>query len=263
MASHVVMKPIKVRAGGFADGAEHRQGLPVIYNDYQRCQVEPPELVAMPDQRSLLFPLLMTSYLIADYLEDNGLFGAEQVIISSASSKTGFGTAHYIGALANRPKRIIGLTSPANIEFTTSLGLYDDVISYDAIMTLDSTVPTAYVDMSGNGDVQAALHNHFGDNTKASISVGITHWEAPRNKGVLPGAQPAMFFAPSQIVKRNADWGPGVLMAKAQAANIAFAGTLTGLVTVTHHRGAEAIKATYEATVCGNTPPTQGLILAF
>ena len=263
MASHLVMKPVKVRDHGFVDGAEHRQGLPLIYNDYQRTQNDTPALAAIPDERSLLFPLLITSYLIADYLEDNALFGAEQVIISSASSKTGFGTAHYTGTLANRPGQIIGLTSDANVDFAQSLGLYDQVITYDQLGTLDRTVPTAYVDMSGNSDIRAALHHHFGDQMKASISVGATHWEAPRNNAELPGAKPAMFFAPSQIVKRNADWGPGVMLGKAQAANIAFAATLTDLVTVRHFSGADAVKAQYEAMVCGATPPTQGVILNF
>ncbi len=263
MASHVVMTPVRVRAGGFVDGAAHRQALPVIYNDYVRTNTDAPELAELADQRSLLFPLLITSYLIADYLEDNALFGADQVLISSASSKTGFGTAHYVGQLANRPKRIVGLTSPTNIEFTRALGLYDEVLAYDDLTTLDPETATAYVDMSGNGDVQRSVHSHFGDQTKASISVGATHWEAPRSHGALPGAAPAMFFAPSQIVKRNADWGPGVLMGRAQAANMAFAKTLSGLVTVTHHVGADAVKANYEAMVSGATPPTQGVILAF
>ena len=263
MASHVVMKPVKVREHGFVDGAEHRQGLPVIYNDYQRTHNDAPALAAIPDERSLLFPLLITSYLIADYLEDNALFGAEQVIISSASSKTGFGTAHYTGTLANRPGQIIGLTSAANVDFTLSLGLYDAVITYDQLGSLDNALPTAYVDMSGNSDVRAKLHHHFGDNMKASISVGATHWEAPRSNVELPGAKPTMFFAPSQIVKRNADWGPGVLLGKAQAANIAFAATLSDLVRVTHFEGAQAVKAQYEAMVSGATPPAQGVMLAF
>jgi Protein of unknown function (DUF2855) len=263
MASHVVMKPVRVRKGGWVDGAEHRQALPVIYNDYVRTNEDAPALAAIADQRSLLFPLLITSYLIADYLEDNQMFGAEQVIISSASSKTGFGTAHYVGQLAQRPARIIGLTSPRNMEFTKSLRLYDDVIAYDAIADLDPAVPTAYVDMSGDGDVQTALHTHFGDQTKASISVGATHWEAPRNRVPLPGAQPAMFFAPSQIVKRNADWGQGVLMGKAQAANVEFAKRLEAHVTVTRFSGADAVKQQYQAMVAGATPPMQGIISEF
>lgn len=263
MASHVVMTPVKVRGHGFVDGAEHRSALPIIYNDYQRTHNDPPALAAIPSERSLLFPLLITSYLIADYLEDNDLFGAEQVIISSASSKTGFGTAHYTSALAKRPGQIIGLTSAANVEFTKSLGLYDQVITYDQLGTLDQTVPTAYVDMSGNGDIRAALHHHFGDQMKASIGVGATHWEAPRSNAELPGAKPTMFFAPSQIVKRNADWGPGVLLGKAQAANIAFAATLSDLVKITQFSGADAVKAQYEAMVSGATPPAQGVILAF
>ncbi|MFX5858490.1 DUF2855 family protein, partial [Acinetobacter baumannii] len=89
-----------------------------------------PDMAAAADLRSLLFPLFTTSYLIADYLGDNALFGARQVIIGSASSKTGFATAHYLRALAQPPAAIIGLTSPGNIAFTEGLGLYDRVLSY-------------------------------------------------------------------------------------------------------------------------------------
>lgn len=263
MASHVVMKPVRIRSGGFVDGAEHRQALPVIYNDYVRTTDDAPALAAIADQRSLLFPLLTTAFLIADYMSDNDGFGANQVIIGSASSKTGFGTAHYIGQLEDRPARIVGLTSPGNMAFTKALGLYDEVISYADVATLDPAARTVYIDMSGDSKVLAAVHNHFGDELKASIGVGMTHWETPRTQAALPGPKPAFFFAPAQIVKRNADWGPGVLMGKAQAANIAFAASLGDQLTIVHHDGADAVKASYEAMVSGATPPTQGIILAF
>ncbi|MFM9852882.1 MAG: DUF2855 family protein [Sphingomonadaceae bacterium] len=263
MASHVVMTPVNVRDRGFVDGAQHRGALPVIYNDYVRTTNDSPELAAISDQRSLLFPLLTTSYLIADYLSDNADLAFDQVIIGSASSKTGFGTAHYIGQLENRPAKIIGLTSPGNKEFTTSLGLYDDVISYSDVAQLDATMASVYIDMSGDGTVLSAVHTHFGDQLKASIGVGVTHWEAPRNQAELPGPKPEFFFAPSQIVKRNAQWGPGVLMGKAQVANTAFIATLGHHLTVSHHQGAEAVKASYEAMVSGATSPTQGIICAF
>jgi Protein of unknown function (DUF2855) len=263
MASHVVMKPVRIRGGGFVDGAEHRQALPVIYNDYVRTADDAPELAALSDSRSLLFPLLTTSYLIADYLSDNDCFGADQIIIGSASSKTGFGTAHYLRQLEKRPARITGLTSAANVVFTQSLGLYDQVIAYSDVPLLDAADRSVYVDMSGDGAVLNAVHSHFVDQLMASIGVGATHWKAPRGQAMLPGAKPEFFFAPSQIVKRNAQWGAGVLMRKVQAANIAFASGLGDHLTIVRDQGAEAVKGAYEAMVSGATAPTQGLILAF
>jgi hypothetical protein len=263
MASHVVMKPERIRAGGFVDGAAHRKPLPVIYNDYVRTTNDSPALAAFADQRSLLFPLLTTSYLIGDYLQDNDCFGADQVIIGSASSKTGFGTAHYVGSLVSRAITRVGLTSKANIGFVAALGLCDQVLAYDAAATLDPGVPSVFVDMSGDGQLRATIHRHFGDALKASIGVGATHWDAPRNPEPLPGPEPSFFFAPGQIVKRNEEWGEGVLMRKAQAANIEFVTSLGDALSISHQHGSEAVNTAYAAMASGKTPPAQGLILAF
>lgn len=263
MASHVVMRPDRIGARGFVDASAHRAALPAVYNLYARTDHDPAELAAAADQRSLLFPLFTTSYLIADYFADNALFGADQVIIGSASSKTGFATAHYLRSLPTPPSRVIGLTSARNIAFTESLGLYDRVIAYDAIADIDAAVPAGYVDMSGDGEVLAALHHHLGDNMKISVGVGATHWEAPRLREALPGAKPAFFFAPAQIAKRDGEWGAGELMRRANIANLAFVARLGDVLHITHHVGAEAIAARYADMVANRTPPTEGLILSF
>ena len=98
MSSHVVMTPGDVTARGFADAVAHRQPLPGLYNQYARTRAEPDELHALEDQRCIFFPLFMTGYVIADLLLDNDWFGVQQVVIGSASSKTGFGTAAFIRA---------------------------------------------------------------------------------------------------------------------------------------------------------------------
>lgn len=263
MASHLVMRPVRVSDRGFVDGAPHRAGLPGVYNQYQCTNDDPAPLAAAADQRSLLFPLLFTGYVIADYLEDNALFGARQVIIGSASSKTGFGAAHYIKTVSSRPVEVIGLTSPRNVAFTQGLGIYDRVLTYAEAATLDADGATAFVDMSGDGDLVAMLHHHFGDAMRASIGVGATHWSAPRNRGPLPGATPAFFFAPTQIAKRDAEWGSGVLGKRVEAANLAFLPKLANLLTIKHARGGGAVKAAYDDMVAGRTPPDTGVILRF
>ena len=65
------------------------------------------------------------------------LFGADTVLLSSASSKTALGTAH---ALRQRPDiHIVGLTSAHNVAFCQSLGCYSQVLSYEQLQQL----PTA------------------------------------------------------------------------------------------------------------------------
>ena len=75
-------------------------------------------------------PLFYTSFMLADQLDDNGYFGADVLVLSSASSKTAYGAAFLLRG--NGPE-VVGLTSAGNVEFTESLGCYDRVVAYDAI----------------------------------------------------------------------------------------------------------------------------------
>ncbi len=261
MASDLVMRPERVTPGGFTDGSAHRQELPYVYNLYARTNDDAPVLADMADLRSLVFPLFTTSYVLDDYIADNADFGAVQVILGSASSKTAFGLAHFLKARGGL--KVIGLTSPGNIGFVEGLGYYDQVMAYDAVGSLDPAVPTVFVDMSGNGDVVSAVHHHFGDQLKASIGVGATHWSAPRAGQTLPGPRPAFFFAPGQIAKRDTEWGRGEMMRRATAANIAFCQILGNRVTIAHEQGSEAVAAAYRIMAAGQNPPDRGLILQF
>jgi uncharacterized protein DUF2855 len=56
-------------------------------------------------------------------------------IRASASSKTAYGTAFCLAQRRQTPEAvtIVGLTSPANVDFTRKLGCYDDVVLYDDI----------------------------------------------------------------------------------------------------------------------------------
>ena len=77
---------------------------------------------SLDDIRSLLFPLHITSFCICDALEDEAYFGADQIIIVSASSKTAIGVAQGLQEASNAPS-IIGLTSQKNLDFVKNLGL--------------------------------------------------------------------------------------------------------------------------------------------
>ena len=137
MASHVVLTPSRVSPRGFTEASPHRAALPAVYNQYQRTNDDPPALAEVADLRCLLFPLLFTGYVIGDYLADNGGFAAAQVVIGSASSKTGIGAAHHVKALAQRPVELVGLTSPGNVAFCEGLGvkLPRATLPYDATLT--------------------------------------------------------------------------------------------------------------------------------
>lgn len=232
MASHVVLQPGEVKRQTFADVTAHRQGLPLFYNQYQRTQAEPDYLKTLEDERCLLFPLFTTSFVLNDFLEDNGFFGAEQVLIGSVSSKTGFGLASFLSQNEKYAGRVVGLTSAGNVDFVEKLNCCDQVVVYGSEAEIDQSKPSVFVDMSGNGALVRTLHEHLQDNMAASIGVGATHWNKERSRGQLPGVQPAFFFAPSQMDKRDKEWGEGMLFQKAFASSAQLATQIKGMVKV-------------------------------
>lgn len=262
MATHLVVKPGKVRDRSMIDTAEHRAALPPVYNNYSRTAAEPEELQAIENERALFFPLFMTSYFLYDYLVDNDYFGAEQVIVGSASSKTGFGLAYLLhgNPEGGERRRVVGLTSPSNVDFVKSLGTYDEVFAYGDVPSMDAKA-SAFVDMAGNLDVTSSVHNQFAEQLKASIAVGVTHWETDRTPVEMPGPSPEFFFAPGQIQKREAEWGPGVAVVKANEAAAKVVHHALEHLTILDQRGPEAVQTALLSLLANDVPPSHGLMV--
>lgn len=209
MASEVVLQPVRVNDTGFSDGAEHRRELHAVYNQYVRCSTDPGHAPAREAEQALLRPLFTTSFLIDDFLADNAYFGAHTLVLSSASSKTAYGTAfclarrHRDAAGGGAPAvRVVGLTSPGNIAFTQGLGCYDAVLTYDEVTRLSTESPSVYVDFSGSVEVRANVHRHLGHRLAYSGSVGGTHWAALGGAGWRQGAAGA---AAGAVLRAGAD----------------------------------------------------------
>ncbi len=263
MATHLVIEAADVSKRGLRDAAAHRQGVAPVYNAYTRVSGDPAFTDKQGDYQALLRPLFMLSFLVDDFLAENGFFGAKAVMLSSASSKTAYGLAHLLHARGNGIK-VIGLTSAGNTAFVTSLGCYDEVVTYASLTSLPTNSPVAYVDMAGNGPLRAALHRHFGEQMKYSGIIGLTHRkptsDAPAQ--ALPGAEPQFFFAPDQIRKRTGELGPAGFNERFLAAWSGFAPNLDQWMKVIEHRGPAAVQRAYLDTLNGRVPPDQGLILS-
>ncbi len=259
MSTELVITPTHVSEAGLADGAAHRAGLPPVYNRYARCADDPGYDAGLEAEQMLYRPLFFTSFLIDDFLADNDLFGASIVVLASASSKTAFGTAHLLSQRDD--VRVVGLTSSGNAAFVRSLGCYDDVVTYDDITSLPGG-RTAFVDMSGNAGVVRAVHERYGDDLLYSSVVGITHWEDRAADGdPLPGPAQTMFFAPTQIEKRHADWGPGVVEAKLAEAWGPFIERVSRWVTIEHRHGTDAVVEVFAELVEGGARPDTATVL--
>lgn len=240
MGGAFVVKPQHVGERGFQDGSDHRAQLPAVYNGYRRA--EPSD---RDDATMVLQPLFMTSVLLARSLE-----GAQRVILSSASSKTALGTAYL---LARAGTEVVGIT--AATDFVAGLGMYREIVGYDAIEDLERR-PATFVDLAGSAEVRAAVHRHLGDELEASVLVGATHVDAERPAAdeSLPGPTPTFFFAPDHI-------GGGI----DGEARAAFAGLVewsAGWLDVERRDGPGAVLAAWTEAVEGDLPPSTALSLA-
>jgi hypothetical protein len=214
--------------------------------------------------------LFTTSFLLDDFLADNRFFGARQVVLSSASSKTAYGTAFCLAQRHERPA-VVGLTSTANTVFTRSLGCYDKVLAYDALATLDAAAPTVYVDFAGNATLRQAVHAHFAGALAYSCAVGGTHWAESRGSADLAGPRPVLFFAPTQARQRAArppeGWGPTGLQQRIGAAWTSFMRRINEAdppwVCITRQTGAANVERTYRELLAGRVDARAGLMLSF
>lgn len=263
MASHLDVVPGKVTPGGFVDLAEHRQPMSPIYNQYSRLAADPEHDPAREGERMIFGPLFKTGFLIEYFMRGENWFGAGQVVLTSASSKTALGLAAV--AQQNSPHiRRIGLTSAGNVDFVTGTGLYDTVLAYDDLGSLDP-VPTVSVDFAGNGGLLAQIHRHFGEALKYSCLVGATHVEA-RGGALgggepLPGPQPTLFFAPDHAQALFRELGPQAAGKALAASWHQFLKAVEGTVTIERRPGLEAAREAYLATLAGTVDPAVGIVI--
>jgi hypothetical protein len=261
MATHLVIEADGVSKRGLRDAAPHRQGVAPVYNAYARVSGDPAFAGRDGDYQALLRPLFMLSFLVDDFLGQNEFFGARNVLLSSASSKTAFGLAHLLHT-QRKAILVIGLTSAANAEFVRSLGCYHEVVTYDSATKLPQNMPVAFVDMAGNSELRARLHRHFGDQLKYSGQIGLTHRAYAADEPELPGARPTWFFAPDQMRNLAKEWGPDGVSQRFGDAWSTFAPTLAKRLTVLESRGPVAVKQVYLDALNGRIPPEQGHILS-
>jgi hypothetical protein len=258
-ASHLVVRPDRPSETDFVDATPHRQELPGAYNRYLRTDGNEIYEKENEDYEILLWPLYFTSFLIDDLLDDEEMFGAGTAILSSASSRTSSALAYLLDKRDG--VEVVGLTSPRNVEFTESLGVYDRVVPYEELDSLDRA-PAVYVDMSGDAKVRSAVHGHFGDELKHDAAVGITHHEDLGGGAELAGPDPVFFFAPTRLQKRTEDWGPTGLNERLAESWPPYVEWLRGWLQVEHGSGPDDVERIYRELLDGKSDPAVGHVLS-
>ena len=171
MAAEMLLTP-RAAPFGVVDVAEHRASLMPAYNAYRHPDAEG------QDAQILLRPLFVLAFLLDEDLVAREAGG---VLLSSASSKTASAIAFL---LASRGRHVIGLTSPRNQQFVRDLGVYDEVVAYNAIDALPRRA-VAFIDVAGDERVRQRVHEHF----RADLTFSrVRRRDAPQRERVRDAA---------------------------------------------------------------------------
>jgi hypothetical protein len=257
MASHLVMQPTKIRNGNFVDGSSHRIELPQIYNNYINTKSDPSYSLEGEAFQSIFRPLFTTSFLINDFFFDNKFFDSKNIILTSASSKTAIGLAFLLSqSRSNLDIKIIGLTSNENMDFVSSLGFYDEVISYDNMESIHSE-KSSIVDFSGSEKTQSIIQKILGDHLLYNCLVGMVDWQN-RGKAATNGI---FFFAPTQALKTIKKLGPQVFEQQLAESWLSFTKNAKNWISIQETISTEALTDLYLEMLDGKLDPSIGHIV--
>ncbi len=265
MGTHLDVLPARGSASGFIDMAAHRQPMSPIYNQYSRLNADPEHDPAKEAERMLFGPLFKTGFLIESMFRREGWFGANNLVITSASSKTAMGLASVARDLSPQIKRI-GLTSKGNVAFVASTGLYDEVMAYDDVSAL-SQIDSVCVDFAGDSSLLQAIHATLDNRLQYSCLVGATHVEARgansagASGGKMAGPKPVLFFAPDHAVAAIHELGPKGFGEAVARSWKSFLKAAEGIVDIEEHHGLKAASTAFVDTLQGRMDPQKGVII--
>lgn len=250
---------------GLRDDGDHRAAHAPVYRRYTEADRDPMmtgadagSIVDVEERHALLRGLFVTGFLIDEFVASLDGGAPEQVVVLSASSKTGIALAHQTSLRSG--VRVVGLTSAGNAGFVRSLGCYDEVLSYDEVASLP-VVPSAVVDMAGAAEVVAAVHARLGDEIRSSLIIGRSHHDAAPAE-VVDGPAPEFFFAPTEVERRLADWGPDGYRDRVASGLAVFVDASRSWMTVDRRNGADDAEATWRDVHGGAVPPSVGRIVS-
>lgn len=266
MAGEVTMT-VAATADGLRDDGAHRVAHAPVYRAYVDVRRDPFYDPAPDgeDRHALLRGLFLTGFLADEFFGDSGgaggsYFGAGRVVVLSASSKTAIGFAQR--ASERGLAEVVGVTSAGNVEFVRGLGCYDTVVEYDEIGTLGTDGGAVSIDMAGAPAALGAVHRHFGDGLRYSMTVGRSHHDAPpAPSGDLPGPAPQLFFAPTEVSRRLEQWGRTEYDQRSADALAAFVDGSRSWLTVEHRVGPMGAQSAWHDVHAGSVTPDVGLVV--
>jgi hypothetical protein len=261
-ATHVRLGVTDNNHASFTAAGPDRATIPAIYTLYHRTGMDETYRPEREEQQALLRPVFRTSFLLHDFLAEQRFFGADRIVIGSASSKTALALAFLLSHDPSSNVEVVGLTSNKNRAFLERVGYYDAVLSYGEIPSLGLVQATAYVDMSGDAAIRRDLHCHLGAALLYDSRVGTTHWNNVDDNELFEGVSPIPFSVADQMRRRLQDWGAEQLQSRVADAWRSFLVSTDAWLTLSRIEDEEGVSAMFQGMVAGNSDPSVGHVVS-
>lgn len=249
--------------GFLLEASSHRSSVSAVYNRYTLLPSDQVQLPENVENALVVFrPLFITAYLLAVYLKENDYFGADQVVLTSASSKTAVSLSHFLKHLGAKLK-VVALTSPQNEPFVSSLPSYDETISYGSLSDLACELKTVVVDFAGDPKLIQKLRAKLNGNLARAIGIGAADWQNSERARNLPAEEADFFFAPTHINQRIQAWGPVEFQKRTTEAWMSLVPSISGWLAIKRVSGPENIQEAYLKILNNEVAPFEGYVLSF
>lgn len=260
MGEYLKVVPGQKNPFGFSDVSVHRQALAPIYNYYSAIDTDQSYATDIEDYIPIIRPLFTTSFLNYYYIKDLDFSGADQVVLTSASSKTALGVAYMLQQNKSIDgKTIVGLTSKRNVAFVEKTGFYDEVVSYDDMNNEVQKRSTIVVDLAGSGLILNQLEDILDDRLKFISLIGLTDYKAgiaSKNK-----EKTQFFFAPTQAQKVYKEWGVSKANMEISKALKAFINIAQEWISLSYIESYEDLGMLYHEMLAGHVNPSMGYVV--
>lgn len=294
--TNLVQMKAKSTADGFKAYGALRDKLNPAYNDFKRIDNMSNNPLFGSDKISdfalVASPGAVSGFILAELLKLNDFYGANSVVLTSASSKLSLATAMQLRESVDqgRIQSVVGLTSQKNHAFVAQTELFDSVLTMDETLAASDengeTLAHVFIDVAGD----AAVFKRNQSAIKKALAVGGTHGDAEAStftafgpsgflKMFIDMIAPAsikrwasktlsptleMFFAPTVVQELVARWGQNAFDEKANAALSTFAAQAIskGWVEVQRCENEADIQAAYKHVMSGDVKPDTAVVLS-
>ncbi|RMA77627.1 DUF2855 family protein [Umboniibacter marinipuniceus] len=251
MADEIIALPADIKSSGWVDSHPMRGANAPIYRHYERI----PSGFDYSHYEHALKGLFTTSWLLASWWRSESFMGANTVYVTSASSKTALALAH---ALRDDPVRLVGVTSPSNVEFVTATGCYHQVVTYEDELGLSSDSLVA--DFAGRIDWVDQLAETNPERLKWASLIGATHG-TPTTRGQVVPERTQFFFAPMEFERLKNEIGGAALAMAVVTALREFSSWFESRLTLTLIDDLAQLTVYFDSLVKGRVAPSTLLIV--